>query len=278
VKLTSSGRAPSPRPIDSRRRQQQAGCRPARRRAPGSAQPSSSAARSAWRATGCSGAADAASEVGRHWPIIPPDSDPRSPTRLASGAIRSEPSPALGPHCGRRALRRALIAFVAGRLWSPSRRVARPCERSSCRGTPEPPDRAVQYAPNGPDLGCGRVVCGAAQAMDSRRSSECARRFRGLTLSACSSGDVEKKLRSAGPPVSPKQARRCACCGRGPRRRAHRRVVVWFLIFLGLRAYRKKDGDQLPQADPVHLPLRVGLHDRAFLIIGGLFYYTVVHR
>jgi cytochrome c oxidase subunit 2 len=96
-------------------------------------------------------------------------------------------------------------------------------------------------------------------------------------LSACSSGDVEKKLRFGWPTGVTKQAEKMRVLWTWSSVAALIvGVIVWFLIFWACGRYRRKDGDGLPKQTRFNLPLEWAYTITPFIIIAGLFYYTVV--
>ncbi len=97
-----------------------------------------------------------------------------------------------------------------------------------------------------------------------------------LTLSACSSGDIEKKLRFGWPTGVTKQAEKMRVLWTWSSVTALIiGVIVWFLIFWACGRYRKKS-DEIPKQTRYNLPLEWAYTITPFLIISGLFYYTVV--
>jgi cytochrome c oxidase subunit 2 len=101
--------------------------------------------------------------------------------------------------------------------------------------------------------------------------------FAAVTLSACSSGDVEKKLRFGWPTGVTKQAEKMRVLWTWSSVAALIvGVIVWFLIFWACGRYRRKEGDGLPKQTRFNLPLEWAYTITPFIIIAGLFYYTVV--
>ncbi len=97
-----------------------------------------------------------------------------------------------------------------------------------------------------------------------------------LLLSGCSAADWERDLRFGWPTGVTEQATRmrvlwtwssvaALCVG----------VIVWGLIFWCCGRYRKRS-EQLPRQTKYNLPLEVVYTVIPFLIIGGLFYRTVI--
>jgi len=101
--------------------------------------------------------------------------------------------------------------------------------------------------------------------------------FAAVILSACSSGDVEKKLRFGWPTGVTKQAEKMRVLWTWSSVAALVvGVIVWFLIFWACGRYRRKEGDGLPKQTRFNLPLEWAYTIAPFIIIAGLFYYTVV--
>ena len=98
-----------------------------------------------------------------------------------------------------------------------------------------------------------------------------------LILTGCSSGDVEQKLRFGWPTGVTKQAEKMRVLWTWSSVAALVvGVITWFLIFWACGRYRKKDGDELPKQTRFTLPLEWAYTITPFVIIAGLFYYTVV--
>jgi len=97
-----------------------------------------------------------------------------------------------------------------------------------------------------------------------------------LTLSACSSSDVEKKLRFGWPTGVTKQAEKMRVLWTWSSVTALIvGCIVWFLIFWCCGRYWKRN-DEVPKQTKYNLPLEWAYTITPFLIIAGLFYYTVV--
>jgi cytochrome c oxidase subunit II len=97
-----------------------------------------------------------------------------------------------------------------------------------------------------------------------------------LTLSGCSSTDIEKKLRFGWPTGVTKQAEKMRVLWTWSSVTALIvGCIVWFLIFWACGRYRKKT-DEIPKQTKYNLPLEWAYTITPFLIIAGLFYYTVV--
>jgi cytochrome c oxidase subunit 2 len=97
-----------------------------------------------------------------------------------------------------------------------------------------------------------------------------------VLLAGCTTSDVEDKLRFGWPTGVTKQAHRMrelwtwssvAALIVG--------VVVWGLIFWCCGRYYKRDSEELPRQTKYNLPLEIGYTIVPFLIIAGLFYFTV---
>ena len=100
--------------------------------------------------------------------------------------------------------------------------------------------------------------------------------FAALTLSACSSSDVEKKLRFGWPTGVTKQAEKMRVLWTWSSVTALIvGIIVWGLIFWACGRYYKRN-DDLPKQTKYNLPLEWAYTITPFLIIAGLFYYTVV--
>jgi cytochrome c oxidase subunit 2 len=97
-----------------------------------------------------------------------------------------------------------------------------------------------------------------------------------VTLAGCSSSDVEKKLRFGWPTGVTKQAEKMRVLWTWSSVTALIvGVIVWGLIFWACGRYRRKS-DELPKQTKYNLPLEWAYTITPFLIIAGLFYYTVV--
>jgi cytochrome c oxidase subunit 2 len=99
-----------------------------------------------------------------------------------------------------------------------------------------------------------------------------------LVLTGCSSGDVEKKLRFGWPTGVTKQAEKMRVLWTWSSVTALIvGIIVWGLIFWACaRYYRRHPGADLPKQTKLNLPLEWAYTITPFLIIAGLFYYTVV--
>ena len=97
-----------------------------------------------------------------------------------------------------------------------------------------------------------------------------------LVLTGCSSSDIEKKLRFGWPTGVTKQAEKMRVLWTWSSVTALIvGVIVWFLIFWACGRYRRK-ADELPKQTKYNLPLEWAYTITPFLIIAGLFYFTVV--
>jgi cytochrome c oxidase subunit 2 len=99
-----------------------------------------------------------------------------------------------------------------------------------------------------------------------------------LTLSACSSSEVEQKLRFGWPTGVTKQAEKMRVLWTWSSVAALIvGAITWFLIFWACGRYRRRPGDDdLPKQTRFNLPLEWAYTITPFVIIAGLFYYTVV--
>ncbi len=97
-----------------------------------------------------------------------------------------------------------------------------------------------------------------------------------LLLTSCTVVDVEYKLRFGWPTGVTKQAVRMRQLWTWSSVTALIvGVLVWGLIFWACGRYYKRDGDELPRQTKYNLPLEIGYTIVPFLIIAGLFYFTV---
>ena len=99
-----------------------------------------------------------------------------------------------------------------------------------------------------------------------------------VLLTGCSSSDVEKKLRFGWPTGVTKQAEKMRVLWTWSSVTALLvGILVWGLIFWACgRYYRRKGTADLPKQTKYNLPLEWAYTITPFLIIAGLFYYTVV--
>lgn len=97
-----------------------------------------------------------------------------------------------------------------------------------------------------------------------------------LSLTSCSSTDIEAKLRFGWPTGVTKQAERMRVLWTWSSVAALIvGAITWALIFWACGRYRKKN-DELPRQTKYNLKLEIIYSIAPFLIIAGLFYYTVV--
>ena len=97
-----------------------------------------------------------------------------------------------------------------------------------------------------------------------------------MLLTSCTVADVEYKLRFGWPTGVTKQAVRMRQLWTWSSVTALIvGVLVWGLIFWACGRYYKRDGDELPRQTKYNLPLEIGYTIVPFLIIAGLFYFTV---
>jgi cytochrome c oxidase subunit II len=96
-----------------------------------------------------------------------------------------------------------------------------------------------------------------------------------IVLAGCSSSDVEKKLRFGWPTGVTKQAEKMRVLWTWSSVTALTvGVLVWGLIFWACGRYRRK-ADEIPKQTKYNLPLEWAYTITPFLIIAGLFYFTV---
>jgi len=97
-----------------------------------------------------------------------------------------------------------------------------------------------------------------------------------VLLAGCSAHDAEAKLRFGWPTGVTKQAERMRVLWTWSSVAA---LIVggitWGLIFWACIAYRKKN-DLLPKQMKYHLPIEIAYTIAPFVVIAGLFYYTVI--
>jgi cytochrome c oxidase subunit II len=97
-----------------------------------------------------------------------------------------------------------------------------------------------------------------------------------LTLSACSSSDVEKRLRFGWPTGVTKQAEKMRVLWTWSSVTALIvGIIVWTLIFWACGRYHRRS-DEVPKQTRYNLPLEFTYTVIPVLIITGLFYFTVV--
>jgi cytochrome c oxidase subunit 2 len=97
-----------------------------------------------------------------------------------------------------------------------------------------------------------------------------------LTLTACTSTDVERDLRFGWPTGVTKQAEKMRVLWTWSSVVALIvGVLVWGLIFWCCARYRKRDEHTIPRQLKFNLPLEIAYTIAPFIVIIGLFYFTV---